>query len=68
MLDIAIMTGYLAWFSKKVSHLISTHPSVVIRIINQIQATITSEAKVNYVSMKEIQQKDKRIQNIQDRP
>jgi hypothetical protein len=38
------MTGYLAWSSKRVSHLISTHPSTMTGIIIQIQASITSEA------------------------
>jgi hypothetical protein len=45
MLNIAIMTGYLAWSSKRVSHLIFTHPSIMISIVNQIQASITSEAE-----------------------
>jgi hypothetical protein len=47
------MTGYLAWFSKRVSHLISTDPSKRFShlntthpsIIKQIQAIITGEAK-----------------------
>jgi hypothetical protein len=30
-----------------VSHLISTHPSTMISIVNQIQANIIGEAKVN---------------------
>jgi hypothetical protein len=47
MLNIAIMTGYLAWSSKRVSYLISTHPSIMISIIIQIQASITSEATDN---------------------
>jgi hypothetical protein len=38
------MTGYLAWLSKRVSHVISTHPSIMIGIIIQIQASITSKA------------------------
>jgi hypothetical protein len=38
------MIGYLARSSKRVSHHISTHPSIMISIINQIQASITSEA------------------------
>jgi hypothetical protein len=37
------MTSYLGWSSKRVSHLISTHPSIMISIINQIQASITGE-------------------------
>jgi hypothetical protein len=44
MLNIAIIAGYLAWPSKRVSHLITTHPSTMIRIIKQIQASITGEA------------------------
>ena len=44
MLNIAIKAGYLAWPSKRVSHLITTHPSTVISIIKQIQASITCEA------------------------
>jgi hypothetical protein len=42
--EIAIKIGYLAWSSKRVSHLI-TNPSTMISIINQIQASITGEAK-----------------------
>jgi hypothetical protein len=45
VLNIAIITGYLAWPSNRVSHLNSTHPSTVISIIKQIQDSITSEAK-----------------------
>jgi hypothetical protein len=44
MLNSANMTGYLAWSRKRVSHLITTHPSTVISIIKQIQASITGEA------------------------
>jgi plasmid maintenance system antidote protein VapI len=43
MLNITIMTSYLAWSSNRVSHLISTHPSTMTYIIIQIQASITSE-------------------------
>jgi hypothetical protein len=39
------MIGYLAWSTKRVSHLITTHPSTVICIIKQIQASIIGEAK-----------------------
>jgi hypothetical protein len=39
------MTSYLVWYSKRVSHLIFTHPSIMISIINQIQASIIGEAK-----------------------
>jgi hypothetical protein len=41
VLNIAI----IAWSSKRVLHLITTHPSTVISIIKQIQASITGEAK-----------------------
>jgi hypothetical protein len=41
--NIAIMTGY-AWSSKRVSIPITAHPSIVINIIKQIQASITGEA------------------------
>jgi hypothetical protein len=58
MLNIVIMTGYPAWSSKRVSHLISTHPSIMISIMNQIQASITGEALDRY---DEIQQNGKRI-------
>jgi hypothetical protein len=34
------MISYLAWSKKRVSHLITTHPSTM----NQIQASITGEA------------------------
>jgi hypothetical protein len=38
------MTVYLAWSSKRISWLITTHPSTMISIINQIQGSITGEA------------------------
>jgi hypothetical protein len=44
MLKIAIKIGYLAWSSKRVSRLITTHPSIMINIIKQTQASI-GEAK-----------------------
>jgi hypothetical protein len=44
VLNIAVMTGYLALYSKRVSDLISTHPSIMTSIIIQIQASITSQA------------------------
>jgi hypothetical protein len=44
MLNIAIMTGYLAWYRKRVSHLISTHPSIMTGIVIQIQTSITTKA------------------------
>jgi hypothetical protein len=43
VLNITIIAGYLAWPSKRVSLLISTHPSTGISIIKQIQAGITGE-------------------------
>jgi hypothetical protein len=60
VLNIAIMTTYLAWSSKRVSHLITTHPSTMISIINQRQASITGEAGLTEVSMKKMQEKRKR--------
>jgi hypothetical protein len=45
MLNIANKAGYLAWPSKRVLHLITTHPSIVISLIKQIQASITCEIK-----------------------
>jgi hypothetical protein len=44
VLNITIMICYLAWSSKRVLHLISTHPSIMISIIKQRQASIISEA------------------------
>jgi hypothetical protein len=46
MLNIAIMISYLARSSKIVSHLISTHPIIMTSIVNQIQTSILSEAKL----------------------
>jgi hypothetical protein len=46
MFNIAIMTGYVAWSSKKDSHLNSIHLTIMISIINQIQASIIGEAKL----------------------
>jgi hypothetical protein len=46
VLTIAIIEGYLAWPSKRVSHLI-TNPSKMISIIIKIQASITGEVKDN---------------------
>jgi hydrogenase maturation factor len=53
VLNIAIMTCYLAWSKKRVSHLITTHSGTMISIINQIQASITSEAIDNLVEYEE---------------
>jgi hypothetical protein len=44
VLNIAIMTSYLSWSSKRVSQLISTHPIIIKSIINQIQPGIIGEA------------------------
>jgi hypothetical protein len=60
VLNIAIMIGYLAWSSKRVSHLISTHPS----IINQIQASIIGEAIDRLDRYDEMQQNSQRVQDI----
>jgi hypothetical protein len=38
------MTGYLASYSRRVSCPISTYPSIMTSIINQIQASIIGEA------------------------
>jgi hypothetical protein len=43
VLDIAIIANYLAWSSKGVSHLISTHPSIMTTVVKQIQANIIGE-------------------------
>jgi hypothetical protein len=61
VLNITIMTGYLAWSSKRVSHLISIHLSTMISIINQIQASITGEAIDRLDRYDEVQQNNKRI-------
>jgi hypothetical protein len=47
------MTGYLAWSSKRVSHLITTHPGTMISIINQIHASIIGEATGKLVGYEE---------------
>jgi hypothetical protein len=44
VLNIAIMASYLARSSKRVSHLISTHPGIMISIASQIHGSIISEA------------------------
>jgi hypothetical protein len=67
MLNIAIMIGYLAWSSKRVLHLISTHSNIMIGIIIQIQASITSEAKVNLGEYEENTTEKQKDTNIQDR-
>jgi hypothetical protein len=45
VLNIANITNYLAWSRKLVSHLITTHPSTMISIIKQIQASIIGETQ-----------------------
>jgi hypothetical protein len=65
VLNIAIMIGYLSWSSKRVSHLMSTHPSTMIGIIIQIQASITSEAIGNLGEYEE--NATEKETNIQDR-
>jgi hypothetical protein len=67
VLNNAIMTSYLAWCSKRVSHLISTHPSIRTSIINQIQASIMGEAIVNLGRYDEMQCNEKKIEYIQDK-
>jgi hypothetical protein len=44
MLNSANIISYLAWSSKRGSHLITTYLSTMISIIKQIQASITCEA------------------------
>jgi hypothetical protein len=61
------MTGYLAWSSKRVSQLISTHPSIMISIINQIQASITGEAIDKLGRYDEMQCDKNKIEYIQDK-
>jgi hypothetical protein len=61
VLNIPIMTIYLAWSSKRVSHLISTHPS----IINQIQASITGETIYRLDRYDEMQCDKNKIEYIQ---
>jgi hypothetical protein len=61
------MIGYLAYSSKTVSHLISTHPSIMAGIIIQIQASITSEAIDNLGEYEENAIEKQKDTNIQDR-
>jgi hypothetical protein len=61
------MTCYLAWSSKRVSHVISTHPSTMIGIINQIQASITSEGIYRLGEYEENATEKQKDTNIQDR-
>jgi hypothetical protein len=61
------MIGYLAWSSKRVSHLISTQPSTMTSIIIQVQASITSEATDNLGEYEENAIEMQKDTNIQDR-
>jgi hypothetical protein len=61
VLNIATIASYLAWPSKRVSHLITTHPSTVISIIKQIQASI----KVKQSDLVENEENAREKQNIQ---
>jgi hypothetical protein len=67
VLNSAIMIGYQAWSSKRVSHLISTNPSTMACIIIQIQASITSEAIDNLGGYEENATEKQKDTNIQDR-
>jgi hypothetical protein len=59
------MTRYLAWSSKRVSHLISTHPSIMTSIINQIQTSTTGEAIDNLGRYDKMQCDEKKMEYIQ---
>jgi hypothetical protein len=61
------MTSYLAWSGNRVSHRISTHPSIMTSIINQIQASITGEEIDNLDIYDEMQCNEKKIECIQDK-
>jgi hypothetical protein len=65
VLNIAIMKGYLACSSKRVSHLISTHPSTMISIVNHIRASITGEAIDRLDRYDEMQCDENKIEYIQ---
>jgi hypothetical protein len=62
-----IMTGYVAWSSKRVSHLITTHPSTMTSIINQIQASITGKATSKLDEYEENARERQKDTNMQDR-
>jgi hypothetical protein len=61
------MTSYLTWSSKRVSHLISTHPSTITSIINQIQASIIGEAIDSLGRYDEMQYDEKNVKYVQDK-
>jgi hypothetical protein len=67
VLNIAIMISYLEWYSKRVSHLISTYPSIMISIINQIQTSIISEAIDRLGRYDKMQCDENKIEYIQDK-
>jgi hypothetical protein len=66
MLNIAMMIGYLAWSSKRVSYLISTHPSTMIDIIIQIQGSITSKEIENFGGYEEMQCEENKVYTRQN--
>jgi hypothetical protein len=65
VLNISNMTGYLAGSSKRVSHLISTHPIIMISIINQIHTSIASEAIDRLDRHDEMQCEESKMKYIQ---
>jgi hypothetical protein len=67
VINIAIIIGYLAWSSKRVSHLFSTHPSIMISIIIQIHASIIGEAIDRLGRYDEMQCDENKIEYIQDK-
>jgi hypothetical protein len=67
VLNIVVMIGYLARSSKRVLHLISTHPSTMTSVIIQIQASITSEAIDDLGEYEENATKEQEDTNIQHR-
>jgi hypothetical protein len=64
VLNIAIKIGYLVWSSKRVSHLITTHPRIMASIINQIQDGIIGEAVDNLGRYEEMQCDETKIEYI----
>jgi hypothetical protein len=62
VLNIIIMTGYLAWSSKRVSRLICTHASIMTSIVDQIQANVTCEANDNLGEYEENAREKQKIQ------
>jgi hypothetical protein len=60
------MTCYLAWSSKRISHLISIHPSTMTGIIIKIQASITSGVIDNLGEYEENATEKQNDTNIQD--